>query len=137
MKTQLGSKGNSAANGLARSATIAMLLAAGGFLLISCGGGGGGDTPAAATSQPVIAAGTMTVGSVILNGTRFTAGAGASITIDDNPGRPETALRDGMQVKVKGIIDDDQLTGRFEKVETEVEVRGMLENKGEIGRAHV
>lgn len=99
-------------------------------ILASCssGGGSGGGTPTTGTA--VISTGTMTTGSVIVNGVRFTADTGATIRIDDNPGRPEAELRNGMQVKVKGQINDDRVTGRFEKVEAEPEVRGKLASLG-------
>ncbi|NTW59058.1 MAG: hypothetical protein HGA43_07820 [Nitrospirae bacterium] len=101
-------------------------------LLSSCSGGGssGGGATTTTASSPVITTGTMTTGSVIVNGVRFTADSGATIRVDDNPGRPETELRDGMQVKVKGQINDDRITGRFEKVEAEPEVRGKLASLG-------
>lgn len=99
------------------------------FALTACGGGGGGGGTIA-TSAPVVSAGTMTKGSVIVNGVRFTAAAGAAIRIDDNPGRPESELRDGMEVKVKGRINDDRITGQFEKVEAEPRVRGQMSGRG-------
>jgi len=98
------------------------------FALSACGGGGGGVS--GATSSPVVSTGTMTKGSVIVNGVRFTAAAGATIKIDDNPGRPEAELRDGMEVKVKGRINDDRVSGEFEKVEAEPRVRGRMAGKG-------
>jgi hypothetical protein len=99
-------------------------------ILSACSSGGGSGSGPTTTSTAVVASGAMTKGSVIVNGVRFTAGAGAAIRIDDNPGRPETELRDGMQVKVKGQINDDRVTGRFEKVEAEPEVRGKLASLG-------
>jgi hypothetical protein len=99
-------------------------------LLSACSGGGGGGGGTSATGTAAITQGTMTKGSVIVNGVRFTADTGAAIRIDDNPGRPEAELRDGMQVKVMGRINDDRITGRFEKVEAEPEVRGKLASLG-------
>jgi len=95
-------------------------------ILAACSSGGGSGSGPSTTSTAVVSSGTMTKGSVIVNGVRFTADAGATIRVDDNPGRPEAELRDGMQVKVKGQINDDRVTGRFEKVEAEPEVRGKL-----------
>ena len=103
------------------------------FALSACGGGGGGTSSAggtAGTGTPVVSTGTMTKGSVIVNGVKFTAAAGATIKIDDNPGRPEAELRNGMEVKVKGRINDDRVTGQFEKVEAEPRVRGQMTGKG-------
>ena len=99
-------------------------------LLSACGGGGGGGSTTAANSTSAISTGTMTTGSVIVNGVRFTAATGAAIRIDDNPGRPETELRDGMEVKISGRINDDRITGQFEKVESEPEVRGQISSSG-------
>jgi len=100
------------------------------FALSACGGGGGGGGTTGTTSAPVVSTGTMTKGSVIVNGVTFTAAAGSTIKIDDQPGRPETELRDGMEVKVKGRINDDRVTGQFEKVEAEPRVRGQMTGKG-------
>ena len=97
------------------------------FALSACGGGGGS---AGVTSAPVVSTGTMTKGSVIVNGVRFTAGAGAAIRVDDNPNSTEAELRDGMEVKVKGRINDDRITGQFEKVEAEPRVRGQMSGRG-------
>ena len=100
------------------------------FALSACGGGGGGGGTTGATSAPAVSTGTLTKGSVIVNGVRFTAATGATIKIDDNPGRPEAELRDGMEVKVKGSINDDRITGQFEKVEAEPRVRGQMTGRG-------
>jgi hypothetical protein len=108
---------------------MAIVASAALFTLYACsGGGGGGGTPAAGTA--ISAQGTMTKGSVIVNGVQYTAASTATIRIDDNPGRPETELRNGMQVKVKGRINNDRITGQFEKVEAEPGVRGTLSGKG-------
>ena len=113
-----------------RGALVFSIIAVAAFVLLSaCGGGGGGSTTTT-SGTPAVSTGTMTTGSVIVNGVRFTAATGAAIRIDDNLGRPETELRNGMQVKVKGQINDDRVTGRFEKVEAEPEVRGKLASLG-------
>lgn len=99
--------------------------------LIGCSsGGGGGMGIAPAGPASAISVGTMKKGSVIVNGVEFTAGGGATIRIDDNPGRPETELRDGMQVKVKGAINANKITGNYSSVEAEPEVRGGLAGPG-------
>jgi hypothetical protein len=68
----------------------------------------------------------MAKGSVKVNGVEFTVSANTtSITADDNP-KPESFLDDGMQVKVKGTINDDKITGKAEKVEVVNEVRGAI-----------
>jgi len=98
------------------------------FALGACGGGGGGMS--GATSAPVVSTGTMTKGSVIVNGVRFTAGAGAAIRVDDNPDATEAELRDGMEVKVKGRINGNRVSGEFEKVEAEPRLRGQMSGRG-------
>jgi hypothetical protein len=107
-------------------------VAAAAFALSACGGGGGGgggSTPPA-TSAPVVSIGTMTKGSVIVNGVRFEDTA-ANIHPDDTnkvflPGD----LKDGMTVKVRGEINDDRVTGRAIEIEVENEVRGTITAKG-------
>ena len=108
---------------------VVVVLIATGLIGCSSGGGGGmGIAPAGPASS--ISIGTMKKGSVIVNGVEFTAGGGATIRIDDNPGRPETELRDGMEVKVKGAINADKITGGYSSVETEPEVRGKIAGPG-------
>ena len=97
-------------------------------LLAACGGGGGGT---GAGSSPATSVGAMTRGSAIVNGIRYTVAASTVIRIDDNnAGHVEAELRDGMEVKLKGRIGDDRLTGQAEKIEVEPEVRGALGGKG-------
>ena len=94
------------------------------FALSACGGGGGG-TPGA-TSAPVVSTGTMTKGSVIVNGVRFEDTL-ANIHPDDT-GKVflPSDLKDGMTVKVRGEINDDRVTGRALEIEVENEVRGTV-----------
>lgn len=96
------------------------------FVLSACGGGGGGTT--GGTSTPVVSAGTMTKGSVIVNGIRFEDTA-ANISADDTPKTP-AFLQSGMTVKVKGRRNDDGVTGTADQVEVENEVRGTITAKG-------
>jgi uncharacterized protein DUF5666 len=97
------------------------------FALSACGGGGG---TTGATSAPAISAGTMTRGSVIVNGIRFEDTA-ANIHPDDT-GKVflPASLQDGMNVKVKGQINNDRLTGRADEIEVENEVRGTVTTVG-------
>jgi hypothetical protein len=97
--------------------------------LAACGGGGGGGGTVG-SSSPAISAGTMTKGSAIVNGIRFAVSPTTVIRKDDTTGHAEAELRDGMEVKVKGEINDDRLTGQAEKIEVEHEVRGALSGKG-------
>jgi len=114
---------------IAKYMFVLAAVAAAGFALSSCGGGGGGGG-GGVTSAPVVSAGTMTKGSVIVNGVKFTASAGATFRVDDNPSATEAQLRDGMEVKVKGQINNDGTTGQFQKVEAEPRVRGQMTGKG-------
>jgi len=92
--------------------------------LSACGGGGGGSP--VATSAPVVSTGTMTKGSVIVNGVRFEDTL-ANIHPDDT-GKVflPSDLKDGMTVKVRGEINDDRVTGRALEIEVENEVRGTV-----------
>ena len=87
------------------------------------GGGGGGGTPA--TSKGVVTA----LGSVTVNGIRFDTST-AQIRIDDSPGRPESELKVGMVVRVKGSKDDLAGTGKATEVEAHHVVRGKVDDKG-------
>ena len=101
------------------------------LLLSACGGGGGGGsipvatTPPASTASPVISQGVVTAkGSVFVNGIEFST-VGASITIDDSPNRPETELKEGMTVKIRGTSDDATKKGTA----TQIEARDALEGQ--------
>ncbi len=89
------------------------------------GGGGGGGVTAAATSKGVVTA----TGNLTVNGIRFDTST-AQIRIDDNPGRPESELKVGMVVKVKGSKDDAAGTGKATEVEAHHVVRGKVDDKG-------
>ena len=88
------------------------------------GGGGGGGGALSATSKGVVTA----IGSVTVNGIRFDTST-AQIRIDDNPGRPESELKVGMVVKVKGSKDDVAGTGKATEVEAHHVVRGKVDDK--------
>jgi hypothetical protein len=109
---------------LAVVASIA-LAACGGSPAEPTGGGGGGGGTASASSKGVVSA----LGSVTVNGIRFDTSA-ARIAIDDSPGRPESELKLGMVVKVKGSKDDAAGTGRATEVEAHHAVRGKVDDKG-------
>jgi hypothetical protein len=101
-----------------------VFLAAAAALTISgCGGGtggtgSGGDTPTSAVSM-----GVMAKGSVIVNGVRF-EDTTANISIDDTP-KTAADLRDGMVVRVVGTVNADGITGTAQRVEAQIEVRGI------------
>jgi hypothetical protein len=116
-----------------RSSSIRLLAATAALALAACGGsspapapgGGGGGGGATATSKGVVTA----LGSVTVNGIRFDTST-AQIRIDDNPGRPESELKLGMVVKVKGSKDDAAGTGKATEVEAHHVVRGRVDDKG-------
>jgi len=93
--------------------------------IAGCGGGTGGTgatTPPA--TSPAVSQGVITAkGSVFVNGIEFST-SGATITIDDNP-HPESDLKVGMVVKVRGTSDDSTRTGTA----TQVEARDILEGR--------
>ena len=90
-------------------------------------GGGGGDMVAGGgtggTGSNIVSQGTVTAkGSIFVNGIEFST-SGAAIKIDDNPNRPESELKVGMVVKVRGTRDNVTRTG----IATEIEARDLLE----------
>ncbi len=84
----------------------------------------GPSAPLAASRGVVTAVSPLTV-----NGISFDASA-ASIRIDDNPGRPESELKVGMVVTVKGSKDDAAGTGRASEIESHHVVAGKVDDKG-------
>jgi hypothetical protein len=96
--------------------------------LSACGGGGGGGGTSADSGgiggTGVTSTGVMTKGSVILNGVKFEDNA-ANIVIDDTP-KTAAALQDGMVVKVIGTVNDDGIRGTAQRVEAEIESRGIV-----------
>jgi hypothetical protein len=68
------------------------------------------------------------IGSVTVNGIRFDTST-AQVRIDDNPGRPESELKVGMVVKVRGSKDDVAGTGKASEVEAHHVVRGKVDDK--------
>lgn len=81
---------------IAKYMFVTATVAAAVFALGACGGGGGSQN---AASVPVVSTGTMTKGSVIVNGVRFTAAAGATIRVDDNPGATEGTVSPGREMR--------------------------------------
>jgi cytochrome c-type biogenesis protein CcmE len=67
----------------------------------------------------------QTGGSVIVNGVHFDD-TQAIIGADDSTNLPNTFLKDGMVVKVKGKRNDDGLNGTAEKIQVENEARGLI-----------
>lgn len=99
------------------------------LLLSSCGGGGSSSMSSSSSSATTVVSGTMTKGSVIVNGITYTVASGAAITIDDNPNRTESELANGMQVHIRGRVNNDGVTGEADKIEAEDEVQGTVSAK--------
>ena len=115
---------------------LPFLLAAA-LLVAACGGsspdpaapaGGGGGGSSTATSRGVVTA----VGALTVNGIAFDTSS-AQIRIDDSPGRPESELKVGMVVTVKGTKDDAAGTGRATEIETHHVLRGKVDAKSASG----
>jgi len=104
--------------------TLAVLAA---LALAACGGSSGTGNPpppgATQTSKGVITA----KGSIFVNGVEFDVSK-ANITIEGASNRPETELKVGMVVKVKGSHDDR--AGEAQQVEFEDDLRGKVDDKG-------
>jgi len=93
--------------------------------LAGCGGGGGDVAVGGGTGGTgIVSTGVMVKGSVIVNGVRFEDTL-ADIVVDDTPKTP-AALRDGMVVRVNGRVNDDGINGTAERVEAQIEVRGLV-----------
>lgn len=111
--------------------------------LSACGGGGGGTsetgttaasvptatvtpTPAVAQASTSFYQGPISgLGSVVVNGLRFSV-VGANLTDDDSKTLTSADLQIGMQVKVSGSSDQQQLTGVANSVELTHGTRGPV-----------
>ena len=96
-----------------------------GMTACSSSGGDNGGTPASASAVSI---GTMTKGSVIVNGVTFVEDNATRITGDDTA-KVSADLQSGMTVRVRGRINSDDVSGTAERVEIENEVRGAIEAK--------
>jgi hypothetical protein len=92
--------------------------------LAGCNLAGGGGSSSGGTD--VVMSGTMTKGSVILNGVRFDD-TSAGITADEST-ITAADLDDGMTVKLKGTVDAGGETGEAELVEVENELKGSIDS---------
>lgn len=102
-----------------RSVTLSAVAAG---IMACVAGGGGGDVAGGGVTGTGISYGTVTgFGSVFVNGVKYDT-TGAAVTLDDQPGA-EGDLRVGMVVKLKGTVNDDNLTGAA----TEIEYHNVLE----------
>ena len=121
-------------NGMKRILSIGLAAA----LLSACGGSTSMDTgptgstgptgPTGATATPASRGVVTAVGALTVNGIRYDAST-AQIKIDDNPGRPESELKVGMVVTVKGSKDDAAGTGHASEVEAHHVLRGKVDDK--------
>ena len=80
------------------------------------------------TGSPAVSWGVMKKGSVIVNGVTFDT-AVAQIIHDNSPAS-DALLQDGMNVKVRGKLNTDGVTGAAEKVRSDSEVRGTITATG-------
>lgn len=91
---------------------------------ISCGSSSSSSPGAVADNKNIVATGVMSKGSVVVNGVRFDDTA-AAVTIDDKP-KAVADLQDGMNVKVRGRLNDDGVTGVADKVKADDELEGPV-----------
>jgi len=92
------------------------------LVLASCSGKDSSSSPSAA---PVFMSGTLqNDNGVKVNGIRFDAGS-ASISADNTTKTPDF-LDNGMTVKLRGRLNDDNLTGVADKIKVLLEVRGEI-----------
>lgn len=124
-----------------RVATIGILAA----FLTACGGttdggttggtagptGPTGPTGPAATT-PGLRGVVTAVAPLTVTGIRYDASS-AAIRIDDDPGRPESEIKVGMIVNLKGSKDDAAGTGRATEIETHHALSGRVDDKGASG----
>jgi hypothetical protein len=106
--------------------------------LSACGGGGGGGTTPTgdATSTPVISSGAITqFGSVFVNGVRYATTA-ARVELEDGTQIPcanpcddnlKQIVGEGNIVKVRGAINDDNVTGTASTIIIDNELVGTVE----------
>ena len=96
--------------------------------LVACGGGGSATTGSTATgSSAATYTGTVTgLGSIVVNGIRFST-SGADTTDADDPTQPFTqAFPLGATVTVKGDVDSSAGTGKATSIEMIGGVRGKV-----------
>jgi len=91
--------------------------------ITSCGGGGGSTS----TGTQVASKGVVTgFGSVFVNGVKYDT-TSSGIIIDDSSVTVDS-LKVGMVVKVKGILNDDGVTGSASSIEYEDSLEGPVAN---------
>lgn len=91
--------------------------------ITSCGGGGGSTS----TGTQVASKGVVTgFGSVFVNGVKYDT-TSSGIIIDDSSVTVDS-LKVGMVVKVKGVLNDDGVTGSASSIEYEDDLEGPVAN---------
>lgn len=91
--------------------------------ITSCGGGGGSTS----TGTQVASKGVVTgFGSVFVNGVKYDT-TSSGIIIDDSRVTVDS-LKVGMVVKVKGVLNDDGVTGSASTIEYEDDLEGPVAN---------
>jgi hypothetical protein len=112
-----------------KSLSLAVLSLVVALTVAACGGGTGGTGATAPATSPAVSQGVITAkGSVFVNGIEYST-SGATITIDDNP-HPESDLKVGMVVKVRGTSDDSTRTGTATQIEARDILEGTISNVG-------
>lgn len=102
--------------------TLAVIAAA---TLVACGGGGGGSA-GSATAQPAVYSGPISgLGSVTVNGVRFSS-IGATLSDDDGAGLRSDDLKLGQTVRVSGTSDDATAQGRASAVVVQRGLQGAV-----------
>lgn len=91
--------------------------------ITSCGGGGGTTS----TGTQVASKGVVTgFGSVFVNGVKYDT-TSSGVIIDDSSATADS-LKVGMVVKVKGVLNDDGVTGSASSIEYEDSLEGPVAN---------
>jgi len=101
------------------------VIALAGLILIGCQAGPSGNPGVSSFSKGVITA----KGSIFVNGIEFDT-AGAAVTVDDQAGAADAALRVGMVVSVKGTIDSATGTGTATEVRYAKNLEGIVDVEG-------
>ncbi|HXE97410.1 MAG TPA: DUF5666 domain-containing protein, partial [Dongiaceae bacterium] len=118
-----------------RRTLIGLIALAFAALVASCGGSGGGT--AAGGTATVSKGAIERFGSVVVNGIEFRV-AGATLHLRDdnidkvlhNEAEIQNNLEKGMVVTVKGILDNNGLTGAANEIEFRDALIGRIDDKG-------
>lgn len=108
------------------------------FLLVgltACSIGGTGSTSTASGGTQVATGTIIGFGSVIVNGIEFSRKPGLAddrikLRFENNTSARENSLRVGMTVNIRGTINNTAVTGEYESIEFQPELRGPLDTNG-------